>query len=394
LAKTFGTKLDLESFDTPKLEDARNKLRTQIHTARQESGFNETIENETLTQAQFMHDAIVAELAERDEPIVDNTIQEEAQEFFVMLLGPRSGQRDPYQGPFNSPEEAQAWIDTESPNPEDYEVNDFLAGQFGQYEYGEEVDNSPPWDTDDDEKSNFKKPNNPNRTGQDSARALAQRGQAQAQKKSLAKEIQEMVKSFTNLIPERMDQGPFPLGEEGVVTKVTKDMCEKFGKEEDERFKMAVETYCRETVGKLSSVYETYRMKKLAGMDAEMEEGSIQNGVWVSSPDKGVPPPSPNEGPTSNVRPVTPGTTPEKAKLDPRYKTDPNFKREVDAAMQITSGPNKGKPWSPNAPGPTNPNFKSNIKGVPQNPDGGSAPPSGFTKEEGLSAIKKLAGLQ
>ena len=255
-------------------------------------------------------------------------------------------------------------------------------------------DNSPPWDTDDDEKSPFKKPNNPNRTGQDSARALAQKGQAQAQKKSLAKEIQEMVKSFTNLIPERMDQGPFPLGEEGVVTKVTKDMCEKFGKEEDERFKMAVETYCRETVGKLSSVYETYRMKKLAGMDAEMEEGSIQNGVWVSSPDKGVPPPSPNEGPTSNVRPVTPGTTPEKAKLDPRYKTDPNFKREVDAAMQITSGPNKGKPWSPNAPGPTNPNFKSNIKGVPQNPDGGSAPPSGFTKEEGLSAIKKLAGLQ
>ena len=319
---------------------------------------------------------------------------EEAQSFYVMLLGPRSGQRDPYQGPFNSPEEAQEWIDTESPNPEDYEVNDFPAGQFGQYEYGEEVDNSPPWDTDNDGKSNFKKPNNPNRTGQDSARALAQRGQAQAQKKSLAKEIQEMVKSFTNLIPERMDQGPFPLGEEGVVTKVTKDMCEKFGKEEDERFKMAVETYCRETVGKLSSVYETYRMKKLAGMDAEMEEGSIQNGVWVSSPDKGVPPPSPNEGPTSNVRPVTPGTTPEKAKLDPRYKTDPNFKREVDAAMQITSGPNKGKPWSPNAPGPTNPNFKSNIKGVPQNPDGGSAPPSGFTKEEGLSAIKKLAGLQ
>ena len=346
----------------------------------------------TKQHGRNMKDKIRGSLGTHNEPNLPEG--EEAQSFYVMLLGPRSGQRDPYQGPFNSPEEAQAWIDTESPNPEDYEVNDFPAGQFGQYEYGEEVDNSPPWDTDDDEKSNFKKPNNPNRTGQDSARALAQRGQAQAQKKSLAQEIQEMVKSFTNLIPERMDQGPFPLGEEGVVTKVTKDMCEKFGKEEDERFKMAVETYCRETVGKLSSVYETYRMKKLAGMDAEMEEGSIQNGVWVSSPDKGVPPPSPNEGPTSNVRPVTPGTTPEKAKLDPRYKTDPNFKREVDAAMQITSGPNKGKPWSPNAPGPTNPNFKSNIKGVPQNPDGGSAPPSGFTKEEGLSAIKKLAGLQ
>jgi hypothetical protein len=37
-------------------------------------------------------------------------------------------------------------------------------------------DKSPPWDTDDKEKSQFKKPNNPNRTGQDSAKALAQRG--------------------------------------------------------------------------------------------------------------------------------------------------------------------------------------------------------------------------
>ena len=76
LAKTFGTRLDLESFDTPKLEDARNKLRTQIHTARQESGFNETIENETLSKAQFMHDAIVAELMDRQEHIVDTSVQE------------------------------------------------------------------------------------------------------------------------------------------------------------------------------------------------------------------------------------------------------------------------------------------------------------------------------
>jgi hypothetical protein len=136
-------------------------------------------------------------------------------------------------------------------------------------------------------------------------------------------------------------------------------------------------------------------MKKLAGMDAEMDEGSIQNGVWVASPDKGVPPPSPDEGPTANVRPVKPGTTPEKAKLDPRYKTDPNFKREVDTAMQITSGPNKGKPWTPNAPGPTNPNFKPTIKGVPQDPDGGSAPPPGYksTREE-IARIRELSGLR
>jgi len=139
LAKTFGQKLNLESFSIEQLEDARNKLRTQIYTARSGSNFNETVENETLSKAQFMHDAIVAELMDRNEPIVDTTVQEEAQEFFVMLLGPRSGQSDPYQGPFSSPDEAQAWIDTEAPNPEDYEVGEYPAGQFGQYDNGQEV---------------------------------------------------------------------------------------------------------------------------------------------------------------------------------------------------------------------------------------------------------------
>jgi hypothetical protein len=74
--KVFGQKLNFETFDTEKLEDARNKLRTQIHTARGESGFNETIENEALTKAQWMHDAIVAELMDRQEHIVDNTFNE------------------------------------------------------------------------------------------------------------------------------------------------------------------------------------------------------------------------------------------------------------------------------------------------------------------------------
>jgi hypothetical protein len=76
LAKTFGQKLNLESFSIEQLEDARNKLRTQIYTARSGSNFNETVENETLSKAQFMHDAIVAELMDRNEPIVDTTVQE------------------------------------------------------------------------------------------------------------------------------------------------------------------------------------------------------------------------------------------------------------------------------------------------------------------------------
>ena len=78
LHRNFGAKINFENFDTAKLEDARNKLRTQIYTARSSSGFNETVENETLSKAQFMHDAIVAELADREEHIVDNTVQEGA----------------------------------------------------------------------------------------------------------------------------------------------------------------------------------------------------------------------------------------------------------------------------------------------------------------------------
>jgi hypothetical protein len=83
--KVFGQKLNFETFDTEKLEDARNKLRTQIHTARGESGFNETIENEALTKAQWMHDAIVAELMDRQEHIVDNTFQEESEDKETVL---------------------------------------------------------------------------------------------------------------------------------------------------------------------------------------------------------------------------------------------------------------------------------------------------------------------
>jgi len=174
------------------------------------------------------------------------------------------------------------------------------------------------------------------------ARHLARQG-----RDSLAKQILERVKSFTNLVPERIDQGPFPLGEEGVITKVTKDLCEKYGKEKDDRFKQAVEAYCRECVGQLSSVYETYRMRKLAGM-------SEQSAAPYNPDGESAPPPKgkdgkypmvtsgPNKGkrwspqtPGPTLPPGGPGFTPEKAQLDPRYKTDPAFKREVDMALQI-----------------------------------------------------------
>jgi hypothetical protein len=76
LHKVFGKRIKFEAFDLDQLHDARNKLRTQVSQVRNESGFNETIENEALTQAQWMLDAINAEIAERAEHIISNPVNE------------------------------------------------------------------------------------------------------------------------------------------------------------------------------------------------------------------------------------------------------------------------------------------------------------------------------
>jgi hypothetical protein len=76
MEKLFGTKLDLASFDSPKLEDARNKIRTQLSQVRNQSGFNENVENEAVAQAQWMLDAINSEIAERAEHIVYDVVEE------------------------------------------------------------------------------------------------------------------------------------------------------------------------------------------------------------------------------------------------------------------------------------------------------------------------------
>lgn len=69
--KMFGKKINLENFDLEQLQDARNKLRTQVSQVRGEAGFNETLENDAYTKAQWMLDAINAEIAERAEFIAD-----------------------------------------------------------------------------------------------------------------------------------------------------------------------------------------------------------------------------------------------------------------------------------------------------------------------------------
>jgi hypothetical protein len=66
LSKLFGKQINFENFDQQKLEDARNRLRTQLSQCRSKSGFNENLENDNYHKAQFMLDAINAEFARRE----------------------------------------------------------------------------------------------------------------------------------------------------------------------------------------------------------------------------------------------------------------------------------------------------------------------------------------
>ena len=113
-------------------------------------------------------------------------------------------------------------------------------------------DESPPWDTDDDEKSNFKKPNNPNRTGQDSARALAQKGM---QSKMNIREVAEFIHSFYD--PE---SETFPKSPEGVCTMVGK----KFGPKAEQVARKFVERMAPQQQD--PQIAELARIKQLSGI--------------------------------------------------------------------------------------------------------------------------------
>ena len=75
IEKVFGKKINLENFSLDQLHDARNKLRTQLSQQRSTSGFNENIENDAYAKAQWMLDAINAEIEHRDEYIIDSEEQ-------------------------------------------------------------------------------------------------------------------------------------------------------------------------------------------------------------------------------------------------------------------------------------------------------------------------------
>jgi len=115
----------------------------------------------------------------------------------------------------------------------------------------DEEDDEAPFDA--DEKSAFKKPNNPNRSGMDSARSLAQKGM-----KMNVQEVAEFIHSFYD-----KDSGTFPKGPEGVATMVGK----KFGEQAEQVARKMVERMApQQSTDQNPELAELARVKELAGM--------------------------------------------------------------------------------------------------------------------------------
>lgn len=80
LLKVFGKQVNLEDFDLQQLQDARNKLRTQVHQIRSNSGFNENLENDAYHKAQWILDALNSEIATREEFALESDNDQEVTE--------------------------------------------------------------------------------------------------------------------------------------------------------------------------------------------------------------------------------------------------------------------------------------------------------------------------
>ena len=63
--KTFGQKINLESFSLEQLEDARNKLRTKIYQFENKAGFNAVYEDETHAKNKMFLDVLNRAIEER-----------------------------------------------------------------------------------------------------------------------------------------------------------------------------------------------------------------------------------------------------------------------------------------------------------------------------------------
>jgi hypothetical protein len=74
LAKRYGKKLNLSSFTLEQLQDARNKLRTQLFNVETNESFD-SVQNDAYNRSKMMLDVLNAELAERGD-IDDESIEE------------------------------------------------------------------------------------------------------------------------------------------------------------------------------------------------------------------------------------------------------------------------------------------------------------------------------
>jgi hypothetical protein len=74
MAKKFGIKLNLEQFTNVQLEDARNKLRTEISQFEMNESYESVYENTQYQKKKMFLDVINQEIAEREEQGITDTI--------------------------------------------------------------------------------------------------------------------------------------------------------------------------------------------------------------------------------------------------------------------------------------------------------------------------------
>src|SRR6056300_735960 len=70
LAQKFGSKIDIDSFTTEQLMDARNKIRTRVFNVETTESFD-SVQNEEYAKDKLFLDVLNAAISERDDHIVD-----------------------------------------------------------------------------------------------------------------------------------------------------------------------------------------------------------------------------------------------------------------------------------------------------------------------------------
>ena len=85
LAQRFGTKLNLEKFTLEQLQDARNKLRTQLFNVETNESFD-SVQDETYQKSKLMLDVLNAEISERGD-IEEESLDEKAKPDYLDFDG-------------------------------------------------------------------------------------------------------------------------------------------------------------------------------------------------------------------------------------------------------------------------------------------------------------------